>query len=172
MGNSKTARLCTIALLLAIEIILTRFCSISTPIVRIGFGFLPIAMIGIMYGPLWAAATYALGDLLGAVLFPIGPYFPGFTLTAGLSGLVFGLILYKKPVTWKNALMASCIVVIILDLCLNTFWLSVLWGDAYIALLPTRIVKVVLTIPVETILIPLVWKRILSRIPAVRAQVA
>ena len=36
-----------LAFLIALEIILTRFCSIQTPIVRIGFGFLPVAMMGI-----------------------------------------------------------------------------------------------------------------------------
>ena len=170
--NNATTRLIVVALLLALEIILTRFCSISTPILRIGFGFLPIAMIGILYGPLWAGATYALGDFLGAVLFPIGPYFPGFTFTAMLSGLVFGLVLYKHPVTWKRALLASCMVVLALDLVLNTFWLSVLYGDAFIALLPTRIIKVAFAIPVETMLITLVWGRILSKVPFIKTQLA
>ena len=38
-------KLIQISLLIAIEVILTRFCSIQTPIVRIGFGFLPIAIM-------------------------------------------------------------------------------------------------------------------------------
>ncbi len=163
MTTSKTTKLCIAALLLALEIILTRFCSISTPILRMGFGFLPIAVLGIMYGPSGLIAAYALGDFIGAILFPIGPYFPGFTLTAGLSGLVFGLVLYKKPVTIKNAFVASAIVVLALDLALNTYWLSILWGDAYIALIPTRLLKVVLAIPIETLLIPLVWNKILAK---------
>lgn len=164
---SATSRVVMIALLLAMEIVLTRFCSISTPIVRIGFGFLPIAITGILFGPLWAAATYALGDLIGAVMFPIGSYFPGFTVTAFLSGLVFGLILHNKPVTWKRALAASCLVVLLLDLCLNTYWLSILMDRAYLVLLPTRILKAAVMIPIETLLIVLVWNRIILKIKLV-----
>ena len=43
--KSATSRLVIMAFLIAMEIILTRFCSINTPILRIGFGFLPVAMM-------------------------------------------------------------------------------------------------------------------------------
>ena len=71
-----------VAALIAIEIVLSRFCSIATPIVKIGFGFVPIAVCGMLYGPVWAGVAGGAADLLGAVLFPIGAYFPGFTLSA------------------------------------------------------------------------------------------
>ena len=51
MRKIRTADLVIMAFLIALEIVLTRFCSINTPILRIGFGFLPVAMLGIMYGP-------------------------------------------------------------------------------------------------------------------------
>ena len=44
-----------------------------------------------MYGPLSAGVAYALGDLLGMMIFPNGSYFPGFTLTAFLTGVIYGL---------------------------------------------------------------------------------
>ena len=161
--SNKTTKICIAALLLALEIILARFCSVSTPILRLSFGFLPIAVLGILYGPVWSAATYAIGDFIGAILFPIGDYFPGFTLTAGLSGLVFGLVLYKRPVTLRTSFIASFIVVIFMDLVLNTYWLTLLYGDAYLSLLPIRLLKVALAIPIETLLIPLVWNKIITR---------
>ena len=91
--KSNTKRLVVLAFLIALEIILTRFCSIQTPIVRIGFGFLPVAMMGILYGPIWAGIGYAIGDLLGMLIFPSAAYFPGFTLTAFLTGMIFGFFL-------------------------------------------------------------------------------
>ena len=75
--NKNITMIITIAFLIALEIILTRFLSINTPILRMGFGFLPVAMCAILYGPLWAGAAYAIGDILGWMLFPTGPYFPG-----------------------------------------------------------------------------------------------
>ena len=165
--KSATSRLVIMAFLIAMEIILTRFCSINTPILRIGFGFLPVAMMGIMFGPVWAAAGYAIGDLLGMLIFPSGAYFPGFTLTAFLTGLVFGLFLHNREITWKRVLPASLIIILGCNLILDTLWLSILMGDGLIALLPTRIFKCAVMLPIHLILIPLVWNRIVSRIPLV-----
>lgn len=163
--KSATSRLVTMAFLIALEIILTRFCSINTPILRIGFGFVPVAMMGIMYGPLWAALGYAIGDILGMIIFPSGMFFPGFTLTALLTGFVFGFFLKgKEKVTWKNVLPASIIILFGLNLFLDTYWLSIMMGDAFAVLLPTRILKCAVMLPIHLILIPLVWNRILSRI--------
>ena len=39
----------TVALLVALDVILTRFLSIQTQFLRIGFGFLPVAVAGIAY---------------------------------------------------------------------------------------------------------------------------
>lgn len=97
MKNNSVKKLVEISLLIALEVILTRFCSINTATLRIGFGFLPIAIIAMMYGPLSAGVAYALGDLLGMMIFPSGSYFPGFTLTAFLTGVIYGLVLYRKP---------------------------------------------------------------------------
>lgn len=167
--NSKTVKLVTVAFFMALEIVLNTYLTVNPfGIAKIGLGFLPIAVIAIMYGPIWAGAAYALGDIIGVFLLPQGPYFPGFTITALLSGIIFGLVFYKKEITWKRSLFASLIVVLTMDLILNTFWLHVLMGQGFIALLPTRLVKCAITLPVETILIPLVWNKIFKRIPAIK----
>ena len=69
MKNNNVKKLVEISLLIALEVILTRFCSINTAILRIGFGFLPIAIIAMMHGPLSAGVAYAIGDLLGMMIF-------------------------------------------------------------------------------------------------------
>ena len=166
--KSATNRLVVTAFLIATEIILTRFCSINTPILRIGFGFLPVSMIGILYGPLWAALGYAIGDILGMMIFPSGAFFPGFTITALLTGFVFGYFLHgRKHITWKTVLPASLIIILGFNLCLDTLWLSILMGDAFAALLPTRIFKCVVMLPIHLVLVPLVWNRVMSKIPAI-----
>ena len=149
-------KLIQISLLIAIEVILTRFCSIQTPIVRIGFGFLPIAIIAMMYGPLSAGIAYTIGDLLGVALFPSGAFFPGFTLTAFLTGVVYGVFLYNKPVTWTRIVGAVLVIDIILNLGLDTYWLSILMGKGLIGLLPTRLLEEAIMIPLRVITIGVV----------------
>lgn len=164
MKNNNVRKLVEISLLIALEIILTRFCSINTAILRIGFGFLPIAIIGMMYGPVSAGLAYVIGDILGMMIFPSGSYFPGFTLTAALTGATYGVFLYKKPKSWVRIALAVGVVCLVLNLGLDTLWLSILMGQGYVALLPTRIFKAVLMIPIQTILIAIVWKKIVIKI--------
>ena len=164
MYRPKTKDLVIMAFLIALEIVLTRFLSINTPILRIGFGFLPVAMIAIMYGPLWAGLSYAVGDVLGMMIFPTGAYFPGFTLTAFLTGVTFGLFLHDRDINWKTVLPASLIITLGLNLCLDTLWLKILMGQGFFALLPTRILKCAVMLPIQVILIPLVWNKIVNRI--------
>lgn len=76
MRKSNIRTITHVAALIAIEIVLSRFCSIATPIVKIGFGFVPVAVCAMLYGPVWAGAAGGLGDFIGAILFPIGGYSP------------------------------------------------------------------------------------------------
>ena len=170
MRKQNTQKLIVVAFFIALEVILTRFCSINTDILRIGFGFLPVAMVAMLYGPLWAGAAYAIGDVLGMMIFPTGGgYFPGFTLTAFLTGCTYGIFLYGRPKTWLRITLAVLPVCLILNLCLDTLWLHILMGQGYLALLPTRIFKCAVMLPIQILLIHLVWERCVSRVQFIKA---
>ncbi len=153
----NTRMLTTLSLLTAIEIVLSRFLSISMWNIKIGFSFVPVVVAAILYGPLAAGAIAALADFIGAILFPIGTYFPGFTLTAFLTGCVFGLFLHKKQ-GWLQIIAAIGINQFILSLFLNTLWISILYGSPYAPLLATRIIQCLLLIVVQLICIPAIAK--------------
>lgn len=141
-----------LGVLTALEIVLNRFLSISAWNIKIGFSFVPIAAAAILFGPLPAGIVAALGDLLGAVLFPIGPYFPGFTLTAFLTGLTFGFFLRKRR-TVLTILGAVAVNQLILSLLLNTYWISVLYGSPFVPLLSTRLIQCAILAPVQFVVI-------------------
>lgn len=160
--NKNTRIITALALLVAMEIVLSRFLSISCWNLKIGFSFLPVAVAAVVFGPLAAGLSAALADFLGAVLFPIAAYFPGFTLTAFLRGLSFGLI-YKKPS------VASCVISVLinqlcLSLILNSLWISVLYGTPFIAILLTRTLQCAVMLPIELIVLLLLRRFI----PALR----
>ncbi len=169
MKKDLARTLVTMALLIALEVILTRFLSINLPIVRIGFGFLPVAVAAILFGPLWAGIGYAVGDILGMLIWPTGAYFPGFTVTAFLVGAAYGIFLYKKTVTWPRLIVTVSIVVLAFSLLLNTVWLSMLYGKAFLGLLPTRILQCVILIPVQVLTIKLVYEKVLKKTPLLPA---
>ncbi len=157
-----TRTLVTLSILTALEIVLNRFLSINAWNTKIGFSFIPVAVAGMLFGPLGGAVVGALGDLVGAILFPIGAYFPGFTLTAFLTGLVYGLFLYREQTILRIA-AAVGINQLVLSLLLNTLWISVLYGSPYGPLLVTRIAQCLILTAAQLILLPLI-ARILPRL--------
>lgn len=152
MIKTDTKTLTTLGVLLAMEIVLARFLSISAWNIRVGFSFVPVAIAAIVYGPVAGAVVAGLGDFLGAILFPMGPYFPGFTVTAVLTGAVYGLFLHKK-ISISGIVGAVGINQLILSLFLNSLWISILYGSPYVPLLGTRIIQCAILVPVQFIVI-------------------
>ncbi len=146
-----------LGVLTALEIVLSRFLSLNAWNLKIGFSFVPVALAGMLFGPLGGGIVGALGDFLGAVLFPIGPYFPGFTLTAFLTGAVFGLFLHKER-TALPVLGAVAINQLLLSLLLNSLWISILYGSPYWPLLGTRVVQCAILAPVQFVVLLLLGR--------------
>ncbi len=157
MKKISTKVITTLGVLIAIEVVLSRFLSINAWNIKIGFNFVPIAVAAILYGPIAAAAVAGLGDFIGAILFPIGPYFPAFTLTAVLTGVVLGVFLHKQQKAW-NILGAVAINQFILGLLLNTLWISVLYDSPYWPLFATRIIQALVLTPVQFVVIGMLVK--------------
>lgn len=153
----KTGNLAVIALLIAANVVLSRFLSINVWNMKIGFTFLTVAFAAYFMGPVAAALVGGLGDLIGALLFPIGPYFPGFTLTAVLTGICFGVFLYKKC-DIVRIIASVAINELIGSLIINSFWISVLYSSPFKALVVSRLVGQILPmLAVEIIVIELLF---------------
>lgn len=157
---SKNKKIILSALLLAMLIILSRFLSIKTPIVTISFSFVPTMLCAIWLGPKWTVLINVLGDLIGATLFPFGSFFIGYTITTAVAGFIYGMLLYKKEedtYTEKQfvirVILASVLVTVIANIGLNTLWLNITTGKAFMVLLASRIVKELVMIPVKVITI-------------------
>lgn len=163
MKRINTIVVSHLALFIALQIVLSRFLSISTPVLRISLGFVPVAIAASLYGVLPGALVGAVADFLGAVLFPTGAYFPGFTLTAFLTGSTYGLLLYKKDKSWARVIISVLVVSVFLNLGLNTLWLMILTNKGYLALIPARLLQNIIMIPLQVIIVKTVTtKSVLS----------
>ena len=151
-------RLVMLSLLVAAEIVFNRFLSVNTAGVKIGFSFVPIVIAAYLFGPVYAGAAYAVADLMGAILFPIGPYHPGFTVCAFLMGVCYGLFLYKKREIslFKNILPPVLINSIFFGLLINTVWVSMLYGRKTYGgwFIHRLLTEYSILIPVSLLLIP------------------
>ena len=141
-----------LAMLTALEIVLERFCSFQAWNLRVGFSFTALALAGMLFGPAAAGGVGAAGDLIGMLLFPNGTFFPGFTLTAVLKGLVYGFFLHRSQKAGR-IIGAVLVVELILSQCLQTLWLSVLYGSPYGAIFVTRLTQTAVMIPVQLLVL-------------------
>ena len=149
MNNRFSAKSFTLlGVLIAMEIVLSRFLSIHTWNVKISLSFIPIVIAAMLLGALEAGLVAAIGDILGAFMFPVGPYFPGFTATAFITGVIFALFLKKKQ-SIVRILFAVLLVQIIGCLMMNTYFISVLYGAPFKALFVTRIYQAVVMAAVQ-----------------------
>ena len=162
MRNS-TKKLAVSALLIALDVILTRLLAINTPVMKIGLGFAAVALCALLYGPWWAAVVAALADILGSTLFPTGAYFPGFTLTAACTGAIFGLCLYQKPPRWFWPALAAGLNVVLVSYLANTAMICYISGTPFPAMLAARAVQLAVMLPVQFLVLS--W---LHRSPSVR----
>ncbi len=153
MGG-KTKKLALSALLITADVILTRLLAINTNVMKIGLGFAAVALCAMLYGPWWAALTAALGDLLGSLLFPTGAYFPGFTLTAACTGLIFGLLL-KRGERSLRPVLAAALNTLLVSYLANTWMICLITGNPMKVMLAARAVQLAVMLPLQSLV--LLW---------------
>jgi len=149
----STKQLAISALLLALTVVFTRLIAINTSLMKIGFGFAAIALCAMLYGPWWTMLVAALADFVGALLFPTGAYFPGFTATAALTGLIFGLFLYKRKITWLRAFLGALTECALVTLIMNTLMINWVFGTPLKVLLVSRIPQFFIMLAIEMLVI-------------------
>lgn len=157
----KTRVIVTLGLLVALNILLSRFFSVQpTPFLRINFGFLAVAAAGLLFGPLAGGAAAAVADVLGYFIFPSGgAYFPGITVSALLAGIIYGLFLHRQRPSLIRCLLAAAAVCLFVDAGLTTFWLTlILPGKTFAVLFWPRLIKSLVAIPVQSVMLFVFWQ--------------
>lgn len=94
-------------------------------------------------------------------MFPFGTYFPGFTISAAISGFIYGIFLYQNSEKeimqdWKfliKLLVSSVLVLGMVNIFITSLWLHILYQKAYFAILATRVVAQIIMLPIQVIVI-------------------
>lgn len=163
--QEKILTLCSIALLCAMQVVLARWLVIPiSSSLRISFSFIPVVIAARRFGVLGSVLVYGLGDLVGAFLFPTtGGFLPGFTVTAAVSGLIFGLFLQKKggAVRIVLSVVASQVICTLL---MNSLWLHHYYGMQLAPLIASRAVQCLVVGAVEIVFMILFLEKICKAI--------
>ncbi len=146
---------CTLGLLLAITIILAVFGTFRIgDIIKIPTKFISVFVAGAVFGPVWGGICAALGDLLNAVIAPVGPFLPQITMIEFASGFAYGLFFLKDGGYTANDFAVRVILCILvqsfIDMVLTTsvlvFWVNYYssFVFAFLLRLPAGILKAAL----------------------------
>ncbi len=151
--TGTTKKLAVSALFITLDIVLTRVFALNTPLMKIGLGFAPTALCAMLYGPWWAGLVAALGDMIGSLLLPVGAYFPGFTLTAAGTGVIFGLCLFGRGRQLRYPLLAAALNCVLITFLANTAMICVISGSPFTELLTVRAVQLAVMFPVQALVL-------------------
>lgn len=148
LKSVKTITICGI--MAALAIILSYVATIRIgSYIRVGFSFLPNMVVDFLFGPAVGGLFGGILDIVKYFLNPSGPFFPGFTISAVLGAVIYGMFLYGKKVTLVRCLIPQIIVKAGINCGLNTIWLKLLYGQAIAAILPGRILSNLCMLPID-----------------------
>lgn len=142
-----------LSLLIALYVVLSFFTIYITKEIRFSLTFMPVSWASVIMGPIAGGITGAFGDVLSWVIKPAGPFFPGFTISGLISGIIYGIFLYKKDLTLRRVFFAAVSVVLIVELGLNTLWLMILYGSPFEVLIAGRLIKAPFTMAIQMLVL-------------------
>ncbi len=137
----------SLAMFMALDLILRRF-SFGNSFIRIGPAFIATVLAAYYLGPWLTAIGAALCDQLNVLVFNPGLDFPGFTITAIVGAILYGVWLYKKPVRLWRVIVAVGLVTLICNVLLNTVWLNML-GTPWQGVIGVRLLKDAIILPIQ-----------------------
>ena len=152
----------------ALGIILKMFASIPFGPFTITYAWIPNRIIDFMFGPAVGAVYGGVMDIIKFIMKPTGTFNLGYTAVAVLAGLIFGTILYKKPVSFMRIVFAQSLVKIFINAGLSTYLMAFERGEAFMAIMPVRLVKNLIMIPLDSILLFVVLTALMKVLPRLK----
>jgi len=132
---------------------------------KINFGFLAIAAIGVLYGPVVGMLGAGVCDVVGFLVKPSGTFNPMFTAVAMVQGLIYGLIAYRRLSGREGrafdvemmirAVAARVTDVAIVNIVLNSMGIYFMYGskNTLPVMMWTRVTKNVVELPIDILLV-------------------
>ena len=157
----KNVRMLTLAgIITAASIVLESFpIYLLGTSLKIYFSFLVISLGCYVYGPAVGILVGFANDTLGFLISSFGePYFPGYLITAMLSGLIYGTLLYRQRITVLRLVVVRLIINYGSNVLLGSVWKAMLYGKGYYYYFTTGLVKNTTLLPIEVLLMVLMFQ--------------
>lgn len=140
------------AMFAAISVVCGYFTIAIGDYIKIGFSTVANQFIYYLFGPAVGGLFGGATDIIKYIVRPTGAFFPGWTLSAIMAGIIYGFFYYKKSLGIRRILVAEFVVSLVCNVLLGTLWLHMMYGKAFILLLPPRALKNLVMWPVNSML--------------------
>ena len=140
------------SMMIALSVIFCRFIGFSpegTPF-RFELGFLPIALVGYMLGPIYGGAAYLIADIIGSLFSGYAPNV-WISLCQFASGFLFGLFLHKKSLTIPRTVLCFSTVAILIDFLLKSPIFVFMYGWTWSFTLGARAVNALINLVIRAV---------------------
>ena len=124
---------------------------------RISINFVLVAVEASILGPIAGIISAAITDILGFAIFPSGPFFAGYTLTAVCGSLIYALFFYHKKITVLRISMAKILNNYLVNVLLGSLWSAILYDKAFVIYAATSLFKNTILLPFEIALLVFVF---------------
>ena len=152
----------------ALSIILGLIASIHFGPFSITYAWIPNRIIDFMFGPVVGALYGGVMDVIKFMLKPNGSFNLAYTAMAVLAGLIFGVVLYNKQISFMRIVFAQTLVKIFINVGMGTYLMAFERGQAFMALMPVRLIKNLIMIPLDSILLFIVLSALTKILPRLK----
>lgn len=149
-----------IAVLVAIAVVLKVGLSFTIATYRFTFYDIPLMIIGMMFGPIAGLIGGFTVDWINILMPNLATGFNLFTVSSMMWGLIPGLFLFKR----EYSILKLIIVVFITSVIafgINSYQLYIWTGEAMFAMLPVRLITLLIKLPIQVMLIDTLYKRVI-----------
>lgn len=164
------ATLAVTALMVAVGVVLHSFGTIPiSSVLMFKWAFLPMAIVGMLYGPIPAAICGGLIDVISTLMLPKtgGGFLIGITLCMVANGFLYGLFLYKSEKLTTMIIVSTVVNFVLVTMLMTPAVLSLSLGYEFMTTFTQRLVKALL-MPVEAVILVLVLKMLKKRLKNIR----
>ena len=141
------------AMLIAINVILGYFSISFSSYLRVGFGFITAPVAAFLFGPFIGGAVALLSDIISFIIKPTGAFLFTYTLNTGIAGMIYGLFLYKKDLTFVRVFFCKLTVILAVNIILNSIALAPTAANGLVGIFPARLIKKIILLPIQSLVV-------------------
>lgn len=147
------------AMLIGANALLGYFSLNFSSYLRVGFGFATTPVAAYLFGPCIGAFVAALSDIICLIVKPTGAWLFTYTLSMGVEGMIYGLILHRRKVTFIRVFLCRLAVMVAVNIILNSIAIAPTAANGLLGIFPARIIKNLILLPIQAFIIYEVLKR-------------